>query len=109
MWADRKGWASRAPLSRLQLLGAAGTAEGGNNGMKASYWLSRWAGEAHLQCLASPGGHCTQHAWEGHASPWGKKHWPSNSLALRGGGQGQEQQRWQQRPEALRNTQDEAS
>lgn len=28
MWADRKGWASRAPLSRLQLLGAAGTAEG---------------------------------------------------------------------------------
>lgn len=30
MWTDRKGWASRAPLSRLQLLGAAGTAEGGN-------------------------------------------------------------------------------
>lgn len=28
MWADGKGWASRAPLSRLQLLGAAGTAEG---------------------------------------------------------------------------------
>lgn len=28
MRADRKGWASWAPLSRLQLLEAAGTAEG---------------------------------------------------------------------------------
>lgn len=27
-WADRNGSASRLPLSRLQLLGAAGTAEG---------------------------------------------------------------------------------
>lgn len=27
-WADRNGRASRVPLSRLQLLGAAGTAEG---------------------------------------------------------------------------------
>lgn len=88
MWADRKGWASRAPLSRLQLLGAAGTAGGGNTCMEGSYsgaapWeqppsVSGFSGGRHW--VPSTGGRGSR--------PPGRKHWPSQARALSGRGQG---------------------
>lgn len=66
MWADGEGWASWAPLSRLQLLGAVGRV--GPDGTKGGY--SRPQGEAHP--TASGFSRCVlraQPVWEGHASP----------------------------------------
>lgn len=53
--------------------------------MKGRYLLSRSVGEAHPAASGfSRWARCTQHGCEGHASPRGKKHWPSKTLALRG-------------------------
>lgn len=73
--------------------------------MKGSYSLSRSVGEAHpAVCGFSRWALCTKHRWEGHASPWAKKHWP-----LGGRGQGQEPQRWQQSGLKCEEHQDEAA
>lgn len=91
MWADRKGWASRAPLSKLQLLGAAGTAEGWKHTARREVTSRATPWEKPILVYGfSWGALCTQHRWEWHASPWGKKHWPSKTLwPLGGSGQGQ--------------------
>lgn len=70
--------------------------------MKGSYFLSCSVGEAHPAL-------CTQHRWEGHASPWGKntgqaRHWP-----LGGSGQEQEPQRRQQSDLKCEEHRDEAA